>query len=312
MFALVVSVSLTLAACGGTPRSSPHPRSPDDAVKVIANIPYTSGSCPGGSAQVERLDAYLPAPSQAQPTAAVVLIHGGGFVEGSKTMAWYPGIARQLASEGWAAFSIDYCLPPEWPLGAHPGYPAELQNVEAATRWLAVHADSYHVDPAKIVLWGGSAGATLALEAGAALASSGNFHVAATVGWSGGYDLFDLRGATASSLDFVWDYLGCNPGTPACKATASRASAALNVTAGTPPAFLANSAHEQTPGVPLYQLNDMANALASAKIRAATLILPGSRHAVEYTDDAYCPTIRFLQDILGLPRGACTPPATPF
>src|SRR3546814_13954463 len=72
-------------------------------------------------------------------------------------------IAQALAQRGYVAFSIDYRLAPE-----HP-YPAALDDVRVALKWLDAHADEYDIDRGRLVLWGYLSGAQLAGMAAAAL-----------------------------------------------------------------------------------------------------------------------------------------------
>src|SRR3546814_4273152 len=72
-------------------------------------------------------------------------------------------IAQALAQRGYVAFSIDYRLAPE-----HP-YPAALDDVRVALKWLDAHADEYDIDRGRLVLWGYSSGAQLAGMVAAAL-----------------------------------------------------------------------------------------------------------------------------------------------
>ena len=91
---------------------------------------------------------------------AVLAIHGGSWVGGSKSL-YGPQLAR-LAKAGYVVFAADYRL-------ARPGapsWPEALDDLRAAVRWIRVHADEYHVDPERIVALGSSAGGCLALLLG--------------------------------------------------------------------------------------------------------------------------------------------------
>jgi acetyl esterase/lipase len=98
------------------------------------------------------LDVYQP--KSPGPHAAVLLIHGGGWIEGDKR--GYEGTGTLLALAGYVAFSINYRLARK-----HP-YPAALDDCQRAARWVRAHAAAYHVDPARVGALGNSAGGHLA------------------------------------------------------------------------------------------------------------------------------------------------------
>ena len=98
------------------------------------------------------LDSYLP--GSPGPHPGVILIHGGAFRFGER--AWERYLATALVDAGFAAFSIDYRLAPEFP------FPAAVDDVLAAVAWVRAHATEYGVDPREIGAIGESAGGHLA------------------------------------------------------------------------------------------------------------------------------------------------------
>ena len=103
------------------------------------------------------LDVHRPPPRHA-PRPAVVLVHGGGMWTGSRADMANP--ARRLAHAGYVAFSIDYRLvDPE--TGRHR-WPAQLDDVQRAVRWVRANATHYGIDPALVAAFGWSAGGQLA------------------------------------------------------------------------------------------------------------------------------------------------------
>ncbi len=96
-----------------------------------------------------RAERYRPAE---EPAGTILYFHGGGFVMGS------PGLERQVAAERAATlrcdtWNVSYRLAPR-----HP-FPAALDDVVAAYQALLARG----VDASTIILYGGSAGAGLAL-----------------------------------------------------------------------------------------------------------------------------------------------------
>ncbi len=88
---------------------------------------------------------------------AIIFLHGGGWRVGSRE-AMRP-VARRMAAHGFVGLPAQYRLLDQDP------WPAQLHDVKAAIRWTRAHADALGIDPARIVLWGSSAGGHLALMA---------------------------------------------------------------------------------------------------------------------------------------------------
>jgi len=103
------------------------------------------------------LDVYRPL-SRGEPQPAVVLIHGGGMWTGSRAHMEHP--AQQLARAGYVAFSVDYRLV-DAAAGRHR-WPAQLDDVQRAVRWVRAHAVDYGIDPMRVAAYGWSAGGQLA------------------------------------------------------------------------------------------------------------------------------------------------------
>jgi acetyl esterase len=110
---------------------------------------------PGGKPLL--LDLHVPDGSG--PFPAAILIHGGGFDEGSKSTNVRP-LFDVLANAGFAWFSIDYRMAPEF------RFPEASADVATAIQWLRAHAAEYHVNVRKIALIGESAGGFLVNYAG--------------------------------------------------------------------------------------------------------------------------------------------------
>ena len=98
------------------------------------------------------LDVYRPV-RRAEPLPAVLYVHGGGFRILSKDSHWIMGLA--FARRGMVVFNVSYRLAPE-----HP-FPAAVEDVCAAYRWVVDNAAAWGADPTRLVLAGESAGANL-------------------------------------------------------------------------------------------------------------------------------------------------------
>jgi acetyl esterase/lipase len=102
-----------------------------------------------------KLDIY-PAEGGAK-RAAILYFHGGGWRGGSRE-GMRPD-ARAMAARGYVGLPAQYRLLSEAP------YPAQIHDVKAAIRWTRANAERLGIDPARIIVWGSSAGAQLALLA---------------------------------------------------------------------------------------------------------------------------------------------------
>lgn len=86
------------------------------------------------------------------PRAAIVLLHGGGWVAGDAT--WVYPRARRFAELGLVAVAVDYRL----------GNPtAATADARSTVRWLRTSA--LNVDPNRVAIYGVSAGGQLAVSA---------------------------------------------------------------------------------------------------------------------------------------------------
>src|SRR4051794_31459724 len=93
---------------------------------------------PGGKPLL--LDLHVP--DGAGPFPAAILVHGGGFDEGSRSTNVRP-LFDVLANAGFAWFSIDYRMAPQFK------FPQANADLNSAIQWLKANAGEYHVDPAK-------------------------------------------------------------------------------------------------------------------------------------------------------------------
>jgi acetyl esterase/lipase len=275
---------------------------------AAALAPGAAAGGPGGGVRIERglqyevvggtsllLDAYLPVRRSA-PRPAIVFVHGGGWRSGDRT-AFAPGeqafapTAVRLARLGFAVFSIDYRLAPA------ARFPASVDDVAGAVRWVRAHGVRLGVDPARLALFGASAGgnlAALAADRGRGRLDRGA-RVRAVVSWSGPMDLalFDAELGGPQAHPFVEGYVGCSPET--CPARYRAASPVSAVDATDPPMLIANGTGEI---VPPAQAREMAARLAAAGVPHTLLLVPGTEHAAQYEPAAWAATVGFLRRYL--------------
>lgn len=154
-----------------------------------------------------RLDVYMPA----EPTGvgealrpAIVQVHGGGWVVGSRVEQGIP-LLNHLASCGWVGFNIDYRLSPS------ATFPEHLIDVKEAIAWVREHAADYGADRDFVCITGGSAGGHLtalaALTADDRSLQPGfedaDTSVAAAVPFYGVYDLTNAEGDYYPELAYL-------------------------------------------------------------------------------------------------------------
>ena len=105
------------------------------------------------------IDAFHPKLKTPGKGIAVIIVHGGGWRTGNRTLH-YP-LAQRLAAMGYV------CFTPEYRLSTEALYPAGVYDIKSAIRWVRKNAVKYNIDENKIVVAGHSAGGELAAMMGA-------------------------------------------------------------------------------------------------------------------------------------------------
>jgi acetyl esterase/lipase len=109
----------------------------------------------GGGREL-RCDVFTP-PGEVRNAPAVLLVHGGGWRQGDRSQLRGYGVL--LGREGYVCVASEYRLVQESP------WPAQIDDVKTAIRWMRSNATKLGIDPTKIAIEGNSAGAHLALMA---------------------------------------------------------------------------------------------------------------------------------------------------
>jgi acetyl esterase/lipase len=243
------------------------------------------------------LDAFVPArPSPTARRPAVVFVHGGGWSGGEKESI--EDEARWAAGLGYATFSVEYRLAPE-----HP-YPAAVDDVRAAVRWLRApaQAERFGVDPKRIGAVGASAGGHLVgmlATAGSGPLTKGS-RVRAAVSWSGIMDM-TRESDTYSAIRYtptVSGFLQCTFDEPGCGERQRAASPISYVDRTDAPMLLVNTEDEI---VPPDQARLMSIALSRVRVPNRLVVLPGDAHAQSYRDSQWPDAVAFLHRYVGEP-----------
>ncbi|NHN37891.1 alpha/beta hydrolase [Pseudomaricurvus alcaniphilus] len=255
-----------------------------------------------------KLDLFIPPASYSSQGARplVVYVHGGGWAGGgprrSAAYADWPKVLGSLAAEGYVVASVAYRFSGEAP------FPAAIQDVKSALRWLRVNAAEYRIDPERVAIWGQSAGGHLAALAGtscgvkhlapdpAAIAkpmspdvevvagAGGDLNlvsdcVQAVVGWFGVYDFEAQLGADAKdSKDSAIPrrFLDCE--TITCsKDIMAAASPITYVDPGDPHTLLIHG--DADPLVHVSQTDKFYQLLIDAGVPVSKIIIPGVGHS---------------------------------
>ncbi|GAB3913707.1 alpha/beta hydrolase [Mucilaginibacter boryungensis] len=134
------------------PEAAIHQLSLGDSVNAIHNVTY----CTVNGRQLQ-LDVFSPKYYKGK-LPAVLMIFGGGWRSGNRSM--HVPMAMSLAAKGYIVATADYRLSTE------ALYPAAVNDLKTAIKWLRVNAKKYHIDQSKIATWGFSAGGQLAVLVG--------------------------------------------------------------------------------------------------------------------------------------------------
>ena len=216
------------------------------------------------------LDLYQP-PAQARPL--ILFLHGGSLKVGDARTALgiadFPARLAAMAAHGYVVASVNYRLRDE------ARFPAQVQDAKAALAFLRANAARYHIDPARVVVWGNSSGgqlaALVAMTCGRkefAPPSGGNACVQGAVSWYG-----DLQLSQEASDPDVAAFLGCAPCGPADIATADPMTFASSAT---PPMLIIHGTADT--GVSITQSQAMAKKLTDLKVPVETLTIPDVGH----------------------------------
>ena len=240
------------------------------------------------------LDLHLPAGDGPHPV--VLQLHGGGWRVGTRAV-FTPlvSVARsfgRITEAGFAVAAVDYRLSGE------ATYPAQVDDVEHALDWIRERPE---LDAARVVLWGGSAGGTLAALLGMRRAAD----IRGVIDWYGVSDLLEMpRDASGPSREDLW--LGGS--VTSIPELAIQASPARNVVHDAPPFLLAHGVDDTD--VPPAQSELLAAALRAADVDVELHLEPGAGHfwrglGEEATDALFERAIAFAR------RVTTTPPTDP-
>ena len=274
-------------------------------VRMYRDVVYQT--LPGYRPQI--VDIYVPATPGPHPL--VLYIHGGGWMGGhtrhSGALADFPKVLASFAAEGFTVASLEYRL------SAEARFPAQLQDANAALRFLRAHAGEYRIDPARVGIWGGSAGGHLAALTAVTCrdtaldpAAASDGCVQAAVTWYGVYDFAGMT-VTPDGNAAGAKLLGCEGRCPDDRIRA--VSPVTYIDARDPPFLLIHGDDDKV--VPVAQSHIGEAALRKAGVPVQAIYIPGVDHSFigktpqatrEATLRATNATFDFFHDRLGVAR----------
>lgn len=245
---------------------------------ALADVSIRDEFLARGDGSSLRLRVYSPAASHA-PRAALLWIHGGGFIMGhpEHDEAQNIGLCRDL---GMVVLAVNYRLGPQ-----HP-FPEPLDDCHDALAWLHANAAELGIDSARIAVGGASAGAGLA--AGLALLTHDRRELPIAfqlliypmiddrTALRGDIDHRSLRVWSAKSNHTGWQtYLGHEPG--GAEVPSYAAPARRHDLSGLPPAWIGVGTCD------LFMDEDITYAarLNAAGVSCALEIVDGAFHAFD-------------------------------
>jgi len=277
-------------------QAAPVPDAPDP-LALYPDVTTTEKRIPGFEGDPDvRLLHYEPKDRTA-PTAALVWIHGGGYVLGTADIDEI--LCRRIATEtGATVVSVDYRLAPE------TRAPGLVHDCYAALRWVHDHAEELGVDRARIAVGGASAGGGLAATLAILARDRGEVPVSFQLLI---YPMLDDRtGSTVQphpyAGEFIWtpadnrfgwaSLLGREPGGD--DVSPYTAAARVESVEGLPPAFISVGALD------LFAEEDItyATRLLRAGIPTELHVQPGAFHAYDMVPGARLTQAHF-RDLIG-------------
>ncbi len=236
-----------------------------------------------------KLDLYEPSRKSRIARPVVVLIHGGGFVGGSRSDANMARVAKGLVARGIVVASIDYRLDGQQPVvsaraaplaaglpdgGISEGIVAAVDDTLTATDYLKKNAKRLNIDVKRLGIAGSSAGAITA------------DHVAYVL------DDYGIRRPRVAWVGSLWGGILIQP-------RGGAAVGAVQLERGEAPLFMVHGDADRTVPVALSdQLSDRAKAervdFEYHRIPGGTHAFPGSKFFTYDTGRGQTPFDRFL------------------
>ena len=227
------------------------------------------------------LDVYLV--ESAQPTPAIIHIHGGGWRAGSKkhVPAW---LHKFVAAGKLSVISVEYRFTD---VATHP---AQVNDCLRAIQFVRHHAKEWNIDTTRLGVTGGSAGghlsAYVALRDDVADAKSDDpverhsSRVHCAISFAGPTD-WSLLSSIEHTHPAYRQLIGYEPGTPAKELAADRVkdvSPISFVSQDDPPIMQVHGDADKI--VPVQHASNLHDALKKAGVKSELVVIEGGSHGV--------------------------------
>jgi acetyl esterase/lipase len=227
------------------------------------------------------MDVYFP--DSGGPWPVLVYVHGGAWMRGDKSEPMISIFARGLAAQGYLVASVNYRLYPE---GI---FPAMIQDVKCAIRFLRANAKEYNLNPNRVGAVGVSAGGHLVALLGTTDASAGwdvgehldqSSHVQAVIAMAGVMDL--TRSFPNADIETM-KLIGFG------EHNVMEASPIAHVTPDSPPFLLIHGDRDEV--VPVEQSQLMYDRLLQENVPAQLVVIQNGRHSYIAPGETTTPTL---------------------
>lgn len=263
-------------------------------IHFLPDVVYSQPTTAHSESEPLQMDLLIPQAGKNLPT--VIFVTGGGFVSANR--ARMPQLRMHLAEKNFVVASITYRTAP------NATFPAPIEDVKSAIRFLKANAQKYSVDAEKIFLIGDSAGGYLVSFA-AVTNGEKTFNVGENLDYSSEissavnlYGISDLRqvaadfseeiqshyysagGVVSLFVNGLPDFGGVDGGILAHPIAAERANPINYITKNSAPMLLMHGTADNI--VSPAQTDLLFQALKNRGVESERYLIPDANHADDY------------------------------